>query len=61
MLLPVLFLELIAKIYEKVWFLGVITVADAGTQGAEYGIVVIGSLNAKENRVIKELPCFACL
>ena len=48
-------LELVAKVQEEVWFLGMITVAEYGTKGSEYGVVVVGHLSAEESAVVEDI------
>lgn len=47
-------LEFISQIKEEVWFLGVVAIAESGTKGTEYGIVVIGYLPTQQRAVVKE-------
>ena len=46
-------LELVSKVYEETGLFGMIAVSDGSTQRAEYGVVVISGLYAKEDTVVK--------
>ena len=48
-------LKLISEIQEKVRFLSPVTVADGGTEGTKYRVIVVGSLYAEQRAVVEEM------
>ena len=54
-------LEFVAQVEEEVGLLRVVAIAEAGTDGAEDGVVVVSYLSAEEGAVVEDFLQFVCL